>query len=65
MDTEIKVSSTENPELTNVLPLKPGVGQNIATHESPTARNFFCLNFYFLVPLTFIFPNPLPTFYLC
>ena len=25
-DAEIKVSSVENPELTNVLPLKPGVG---------------------------------------
>ena len=37
-DAEIKVPSVENPELTNVLPaLKPGVGQNIATHASPTS----------------------------
>ena len=39
--TEIKVPSIEKPELTNVLPLKSGVGQNIAMHASPTARNFF------------------------
>ena len=40
-DAEIKAPSVENPELTNVLPQKPGVGQNIATHASPTARKFF------------------------
>ena len=28
-DAESKVPSAENPDLTNVLPLKPGVGQNI------------------------------------
>ena len=33
--------SVESPELTNVLPLKPQVGQNVAVHASPTARNFF------------------------
>ena len=38
-DTEIKVPSVEAPELT-CYPLKPGVGQNVATHASPTARNF-------------------------
>ena len=38
-DPEIKVHSVENPELTNVLPVELGVGQNIATHASPTARN--------------------------
>ena len=38
---EIKISSVENTELTNVLPLKSGLGQNIAMHASPTARNFF------------------------
>ena len=36
---EIKVPSFKNPELTNVLPLKLGLGQNITTHTSPTARN--------------------------
>ena len=39
--TEIKAPSAENPELTNVLPLKPGVSQNMAMHALPTARNFF------------------------
>ena len=33
-DTEIKISSVENPELTNVIPLKPGVSQTVATHAS-------------------------------
>ena len=36
-DTEIKVPSVENPEMTNILPLKPWVSQNIASHASPTA----------------------------
>ena len=31
----------ENPALTNVLRLKPRVGQNVATHASPTSGNFF------------------------
>ena len=39
-DAEIEVASVEKAELTNVLPLKPGVGQSIATHASSTARNF-------------------------
>ena len=29
VDAEIKVLSVQNPELTNVLPLKPGVGQDL------------------------------------
>ena len=42
--TEIKVPTVENlmlTNITNILPLKPGVGQNKAMHASPTARNFF------------------------
>ena len=31
----------ENPALTNVLRLKPRVGQNVATHASPTSGNLF------------------------
>ena len=38
VDAEIKVPYVENPELWNFLPLKPGVGQSIAMHASPTAR---------------------------
>ena len=30
----------KNPELTNVLHSKPVIGQNIAMHTSPAARNF-------------------------
>ena len=41
-DAEIKVPSFENPELTNVLLLEFGTGQNIAMHNYvPTATNFF------------------------
>ena len=39
-DAESKVPSVENPELTDVLPSKPGVGQNTAVYASPI-RNFF------------------------
>lgn len=40
-DAEVKVSTIENPELTDALSLKCGVAQNIATDASPTARNVF------------------------
>ena len=30
----------KNPGLTNVLHSKPVIGQNIAVHASPAARNF-------------------------
>ena len=62
MDAEIEVSSVENPEMTDVLPLNPGVGQNIATHASLIARNFFLvLISTFLVHSPSFFPNPVPT----
>ena len=48
-DTEIKVASVENQDLTNVFPLKPEIGQNIATHASPTARNVFSPEILFLL----------------
>ena len=58
----MKVLSAENPELTNVLPLKRGVGQNIAMHVSPTYRNVillliitFPVHFTFF---SFFFPPP-------
>ena len=40
-NVEIKVPSVGNSELTDGLLLKPGVGQNIAMHASPAARNLF------------------------
>ena len=40
-DAEMKAPSVENSELTNVLPLKSGVGQNIAMHASPIVGDFF------------------------
>ena len=69
MDAEIKVPSVKNPELTNVLPLKQGVSQNIAVHALPTVRKVFLVLIYtFQVFLSFGgrgSPNPLPTFELC
>lgn len=53
-DTENKVPSVGNQERTNVLPLKPGVGQNyIPMH---TARNFFS-------ELSVTFPLRSPSFF--
>ena len=44
----------------NVLPLKPGVRQYIATHATLTARVFFLAYFYPSGQFTSIFPKPLP-----
>ena len=56
-DAEIKTPwAGENPELKNVLPLKPGAGQIIATHASPTARILFLV-------LISICPVHSPSFY--
>ena len=40
-----KMTPFENPELTNILPGKPGVGPNIAMHASPTTKNVFLVLF--------------------
>ena len=50
---------TENPELSNLLSLKPGVGQKTALDDSPAARNFTLLMSIFPVQATSFFPNPL------
>jgi len=60
-DAEIKAPPFENSELTNVLPLKPGVGQNVATRAFFTHCQKFlpCPNFYFPGPFDFFcFPFP-------
>ena len=46
----------------NVLPLKPGVGQYIATHATLTARDFFLAYFYTSGPFTCIFSKTSPNF---
>lgn len=38
---EVKVSSAENPKLSNMLFLKPEGDQKIAMHVSPSARKSF------------------------
>ena len=45
-----------------VLPLKPGVGQNIAILATLTARDFFHAYFYPPGPFTCIFPKTSPNF---
>ena len=49
----------------NVLPLKPGVGQYIAIHDTLTARDFFLTYFYPSGPFTCIFSKTSPDFSLC
>ena len=43
---QIKVPSAENPEVSTVLTLKPGINQNIATCASSTAGKFFLSDFH-------------------
>ena len=38
-DLEIQVPTVENLALSNVLHLRPGIGQNVAMHASPVAIN--------------------------
>ena len=39
-DAEMNVPSAENPELSQVSTVKPGVDQNIASHALPAAMNY-------------------------
>ena len=52
-DLEIQVPTVENLALSNVLHLRPGIGQNVAMHASPIAINDKLLS---LCPL-FLCPN--------
>ena len=54
----MKVLSAENPKLSAVLSLKPGVGQNIAKHASPTAGNLSLAVYYLLSLPSTSFPPP-------
>ena len=58
-DTEIKVPSAQNPELSTVPSSMSTVDQNITLHASPTARYFYLSIFCFPGSFTFIFPKPL------
>ena len=62
-DAEIKVPSVDSAEPTNILPLKFGVGQNIAANASPICQEFLpCPNFYLPGPFTFICSKSSPYF---
>ena len=49
----------------NVLPLKPGVGQYISRHATPTARDFLLAYFYPSGPFTCILSKTSPDFFSC
>ena len=49
----------------NVFPLKPGVGQYMAIHATPTARDFSLTYFYPTGPFTCYFSKTSPNFFLC
>ena len=55
-DDEMKVPSVENPELTDVLPLKLGVGQNYCQ------KILSCPSFDISGPFTFAFSKSSPNF---
>ena len=48
-----------------VLPLKPGVGQNIAMHATLTARDFFLAYFFPWSPFTCVFSKTSSELFLC
>ena len=58
---EIKLPSGESTELKR-FPLKPGVGQYIATHATLTARDFFLTYFYPSGSFTSFFFKTSPNF---
>ena len=60
-DAEIRVPFAENPELSKVLCLEPGVGDNVALHALPAARNYALSDCGPPHPPT---SHPLPEFYL-
>ena len=60
-DTETKVPSAEDPQLSKILSLMSEINQNVALHASPTARKSACLMSAFLVHRPpFFLPNFLP-----
>ena len=59
----IKVHSVENPDLTDALLLKPGVGHDVDTHASTTSRNFvLVLTFTIMVHSPSFLPKSSPWF---
>ena len=60
-DAEIEVHLMRT-QSSNVLPLKPGVGQYVAIHVTLTARDFFLLLSTLPVHSPAFTPKPLPIF---
>lgn len=59
-ESDIKVPSSESPELSKALSVKSRARQNIALHAAPTATNTASLLSTLSVHSTSFFPSPLP-----
>ena len=57
MDAEVKVPSAANPGLLKGFSFQPGVGQDMALHASPTARDSSFLIFYLPIRSVLFFPQ--------
>ena len=51
-DLKLRSRLLRNPELANVIPLKPGVGQNIATDECAYVCNVLVCDYCVVVSVT-------------
>ena len=51
-DLKLRSHLLRNPELANVIPLKPGVGQNIAIGESAYVCNVLVCDYCVVVSVT-------------
>ena len=51
-DLKLRSRLLRNPELANVIPLKPGVGQNIAIDESAYVCNVLVSDYCVVVSVT-------------
>ena len=64
-DVQIIMSdSVGNPELLKVLPLEPGVGQNVALHALPTAGDLFLMSTFPILSVSFSSVSS-PKFFSC
>ena len=67
---ELRTQKLRSPLLrrtqgSKVVPLKPGVGQYIAMHATPAAKDCFLANFYPSGPFTCIFSKTSSELFLC
>ena len=61
----VLISHLLRTQCLNVLPLKPRIGQDIATHAILTVRDFLLAHFYLSGPFTCTFSKASPEFCPC